>query len=286
MRLLERRCRRLLWLLPPAERRARGEELVTVLVDVSGDRCRPSLPETASVVLFALKLRVRTRTGRLATVLRIALPALVVVAATQSLGRALSLATRFSPDWSPAMLASLTLPVLSGLLWVLGLGRAALASWLAAAAFVGFTYLRAVISLDAGADTVRWWIGTDGVLLAVAVAAAAATAWGRLDPPRPRAGWIMLLVLAVPVSAATRVLTDAHVALKLEPAGWLLAACTVVALAALGGRRWTLALTIPAVLAAAQIGVFPPWVLATAVVAVAGVLVGKAAPRPVRLTSG
>jgi hypothetical protein len=271
---LERRCRRLLWLLPPAERRARGEELVGLLLDLSAHRRRPSLPETASVVVLALRLRMRARAGRLATVLRIALPALVVVAATQSLGRALSLATT-PRDWTSATVAYLTLPALAGLLWVLGLRRAALAGWLAAAAFIAFTHVRVLLAFDAGADVLGWWLRTDGVLLAVAVAAATATALGRLDPPRPRVGWIMLLVLAVPVSAATQELTETHVMLSLEPVGWFLAACTAIALTALGGHRWTLALTIPAILVATQIGVFPSWALATTVVAVTGVLVSK-----------
>jgi hypothetical protein len=271
---LERRCRRLLWLLPPAERRARGEELVGLLLDLSAHRRRPSLPETASVVLLALRLRMRARAARLAAVLRFALPALVVVAATQALGRALSLAT--SPqDWTPPMVAYLTLPALAGLLWVLGLRRAALAGWLAAAAFIVFNHLRAVLAFDMGADILGWWIRTDGVLLAVAVAAVTATALGRLHPPRPRAGWIMLLVLAVPVSTATQELTETHVMLSLEPAGWFLAGCTAIALTALGGHRWTLALTIPAILLATQIGVFPPWALATTVVAMIGILVSN-----------
>jgi hypothetical protein len=54
---LERRYRRLLWLLPPDHRAARGEELLGLLLDLDGARTRPSPRQTAGLVGLALRLR-------------------------------------------------------------------------------------------------------------------------------------------------------------------------------------------------------------------------------------
>lgn len=58
-RALERRYRRLLRAYPAGYRRERGEELVSTLIEVSGDRARPPLRETAHLVAGGLAARVR-----------------------------------------------------------------------------------------------------------------------------------------------------------------------------------------------------------------------------------
>ncbi|HYU86119.1 MAG TPA: hypothetical protein VEK80_15070 [Kribbellaceae bacterium] len=54
---LERRYRRLMRLLPAQYRAARGEELVSLLLDLDSDRTRPRPAEVLSLVAFALRLR-------------------------------------------------------------------------------------------------------------------------------------------------------------------------------------------------------------------------------------
>ena len=79
---LERRYRRLLWLLPPAQRRARGEELVGVLTDVDAGRSWPSPAEAWAVLLLALRLRAAGSRP----VLVLALTVLLVAESTRGAG--------------------------------------------------------------------------------------------------------------------------------------------------------------------------------------------------------
>jgi hypothetical protein len=56
---LERRYRRLLRLLPPDHRAARGDELLGVLLDIDAGRTRPSPRQALGVAGLALRLRLR-----------------------------------------------------------------------------------------------------------------------------------------------------------------------------------------------------------------------------------
>src|SRR5690349_11320588 len=114
---LERRCRRLLWLLPPDDRAARGEEIVGLLRDVSGDRPRPHPAEVWSLVWMAARLRLRS--GR--TFLVLLGTALLVAAVTQPLGNLIDTHTG-------AVLERDMEPVRDGLSVELGVGQLPLAS--------------------------------------------------------------------------------------------------------------------------------------------------------------
>jgi hypothetical protein len=190
-------------LLPPDDRAARGEELVGLLRDVSGDRSRPHPAEVWSLVRMALRLRLRsTRTA-----LVLFGTALLVAGATQPLGGLIDLHTGavldrdMGPvrDGLPVMLTSALLPLVVAVAWLVGAVRVALVVY-----SVVFAYLMVSFSLMIGEIVSDPYI-RDNLprmliflmsALVVLVMLVAAWRW-EWRPPRPLALWVVLLGLSV-----------------------------------------------------------------------------------------
>jgi hypothetical protein len=191
---LERRYRRLMWLLPAAQRRARGEELVGVLTDVDAGRSWPSPAEAWALLLMALRLRA----ARARPALVLALTALLVAESTRGAGHLLDLYTggayAHSADlYRDTLLLDTSLvavTLVAPVAWILGAIRVAAVAY-------GVVYLT-----SAGLTGV--WIGANGMqvpahmvvalLLPTVIMTLLGAAWrGRWAPPRPRVMWLLLL---------------------------------------------------------------------------------------------
>jgi hypothetical protein len=199
--LLERRYRRLLWLLPPVERRARGEELVGVLTDVDAGRSWPSPAEAWAVVLMGLRLRaVRCR-----TLLILTLTALLVAFDTRAAGGLIDMYTGavLARDMGPVranlpvdlvvVLAHLAVVVA----WLFGAVRVAAATH--GTMLLTYGLLIAVSIANEGGRGLpgpQWLLRmlSGPILIMVLLLAAWRYRWA---PPRPRLMWLLLVPVCV-----------------------------------------------------------------------------------------
>lgn len=200
---LERRCRRLLWLLPPVERDARGEELVGLLCDVSGGRSRPHHAEVLALVWLALRLRLRTTR----TPVVIFGTAVLIAAASQSLGRLIDthtgavLARHMGPfrDGLVLDLGVSLVPLVVAVAWLAGAVRVALAvcgTLLAVLTALFATTAGDLMSGPYAADNMRTLLLFMSAPVGVTAMLVAARRLG-WTPPRPLALWLVLLGLSV-----------------------------------------------------------------------------------------
>jgi hypothetical protein len=202
---LERRCRRLLWLLPPDDRAARGEELVGLLCDVSGDRSRPHRAEVWSLVRMALRLRLRAAR----TLVVLVGTALLVAGSSQPLGTLIDTHTGavLARDMGPVRDGLYTefgaslLPLVVTVAWLVGAVRVALAVYSLLFAFM--VVALAVTARDILNGSLLWdnvlpllILTVSAVIVLVMLTAAWRWEW---RPPRPPALWLVLLVLSVVV---------------------------------------------------------------------------------------
>jgi hypothetical protein len=197
MTRLERRCRRLLWLLPPDDRATRGEELVGLMCDVSGDRSRPHPSEVLALAWLALRLRFRaTRTG-----LVLLGTALLLAFATELLGNLVDLYTgavldsdmRGVTDGLPLLLTVALVPLVTAVAWLFGLVRVALAVHCVTLAYLVATFARSGPGTASDLVTLGAFL-LGPVLVLVMLAAAWRYGWA---PPRPLGLWLALLLLCV-----------------------------------------------------------------------------------------
>jgi hypothetical protein len=235
MTALERRYRRLLWLLPARHRHAYGDELIGLLLDLGSDRTRPNLAEVFSVITLALRLRLREPAGWPRTAASIVLTAALVVAGTRQAGLQLALL----PDgvvvlslpshdllivgvqrFEGAVLTVLSIAavsLLAPLAWVSGARRTALILYLA---LFGSQVLPVAWGITFPVPAL-WYLWP--------LAALAALRW--LPPVRPRALWAALVPLVALTWAGV---AEAVIA---QPAGWMVVAIVAICAAALVGVR-------------------------------------------------
>lgn len=191
---LERRCRRVVRLLPPEVRPARREEILGVLLDLSAGRSRPPLAEVAAVAALSLNLRMRERARRFDVSVLVA--AVVVVTApvvTVAFLRHLSL---FSVPGQGVvelvvMLAMVALWLSAGAVWLLGYRRTAVAGWLA---FSAIAVLDSVlIAGRSGAGATGFGLDNPTTLILVAAAALVAAYARAVPEPQPYGFWVWLM---------------------------------------------------------------------------------------------
>lgn len=247
---LERRYRRLLRLLPRQHRAARGEELLGLLLDLDGERTRPSPRQALGLIGLAIRLRL----GRLPADGSVLFSAfLVTFVSTQIASRVVSLASvagHGMPREFAAFTAFLLISALALLgvvvAWIHGARRAALALQLTA---VIYEYAAPIItpyhrpdlrtSLQLlRLDATRWSL-PDALQLAVLCLLAVATG-RRWATPRARPLWLAAVAQVILAWAFIDLATRDH---RTSPgyAGWVLASVIAASAAVLVRRRpWPL----------------------------------------------
>jgi hypothetical protein len=247
---LERRYRRLLRLLPRQHRAARGEELLGLLLDLDGQRTRPSARQALGLIGLAIRLRL----GRLPADGNILFSAFLVTFVSMELAsRVVSLASVASdglPREFEAFTAYLLISALAELgvvvAWILGARRAALALQLTAVIYdyagpILFAPHRPdlrtslqLIRLDATRLSLP-----DALQLAVVCLLAVATR-RRWATPRARPLWLAAVAQVILAWAFIDLATRDH---RTSPAyaAWVLASVIAAGAAVLLWRRaWPL----------------------------------------------
>lgn len=268
---LEKRCRRVVGLLPRAERAARGDEVLGVLMDLSGGRSRPPWAEVAAVAAYSANLRMRDRGRRLAAGLPVLVAAMVLVMAPWAAAAGARLLPVSGADPRPPVLyvgvaAVLWYAATAG--WFAGFARATAALWAVLAGLSMFQNVYALSTFGADRSVVSYVLNVTLPMLATAAALIVA-ARRRVAAPRPRRGWAPL---AVAVLAATVAPVWAS---PLRQAPVLVAVATaVVVLAGLGcvsaGARAAAAATGVGAAVLAGVGLVPLWLGLVVVTAAAG----------------
>ncbi len=189
---LERRCRRVVRLLPPGERDARGEEVLGVLLDLSAGRVRPPLVEVAAVAALSLNLRMRDRARRFD--MSVLVTTIVVVTApitAVAFGRHLSLFGGFGSE-AFVLLAMVTLWPAAGAVWLFGYRRTAVAGWLAFAVMAVVDSV--LVAARFGVDATGFGLDNPTTLILITAAVlVTASARGVTEPP-PYGFWVWLML--------------------------------------------------------------------------------------------
>jgi hypothetical protein len=188
---LEKRCRRVVRLLPRAERDARGDEVLGVLMDLSTGRTRPPLAEVVAVAGLSLRLRLAARAARLVIAAPVLVATLLLVVAPWPVGAVIRvvLPHASTPVTRVVEFAALIgLWLAGGAVWLLGLRRVATALWLV---FAGATLIETARGLDDHAST--WYLTT--VTLPVLITAATLVVAVRRGVPAPQPRWAWLLLM-------------------------------------------------------------------------------------------
>ncbi|GAA3265068.1 hypothetical protein Dvina_16325 [Dactylosporangium vinaceum] len=185
---LERRYRRLLHLLPPDHRAARGEELLGLLLDLDEGRDRPSPRQALGVIGLGLRLRLPGAASLL-------MAALLIAFTAEPARDAYLLSTgaiAFAPDagsplsiWTALVLAPTLFRLSVTVAWLLGARRTALALFAAPPAISAVLFGGGVRPVD---------------LLLLPLAAAVIWRW---PAPRPR----FALLAAIPFAMLLLALT-------------------------------------------------------------------------------
>jgi hypothetical protein len=265
-------------MLPRAERETRGEEVLGVLMDLSGGRDGPPLAEVAAVAALAVKLRLRERGSRLGAGLSVLAGALVVVAAPLPVPHVLQHLPGLVT--SPVMqilglVLTLVLWLAGAVVWLLGHRRASVALWAVYAVATVVANIR--IGLDYGYDQVPWHLGhvvAPTVLTAAVVAVAARRG---VPAPRPRRVWLLLVPATVAFwiagmfdVVAVRVVPPVGAAVL----GTVLALLAAVSVVSARGRAGVVA-PAAVVVALPVIGVVPGWLAMVVAVSAVGMLVKR-----------
>jgi hypothetical protein len=194
---LERRYRRLLHLLPTGHRRARGEELLGLLMDIDHGRQYPSARETLSVLALAIRLRLHAISAAAVAPVTVVLGALLIAFYTEEAGFTLDLFTGGADPsamhdnlavW-PQLVGYSALYLAPAAAWLLGAARTALVLHvgLIAALSGRLIFFSPKISTY---HLVLHHLVPVAILALLAVAAAR-----RWTPPRPRVLWWALIPL-------------------------------------------------------------------------------------------
>lgn len=270
---LEKRCRRVVGLLPRSERDARGDELVGVLMDLSAGRTRPPLAEVAAVTRLSLRLRLAARANRFVVAAPVLVATLLMVVSPWPVGAVLRLLpTATTPTGRlVGFLAVIGLWLAGGAVWLLGLRRTAAALWLV---FAGATVIETVRN---GYPEATWYLTT--VTLPVALTAAALVVAVRrgVRAPQPRWAWLLLMLGTAGGWAATLTLPESA---RVSPVTTVVATTVAVLAGVLAVTGRTRASgVVPAVVVAALtlVGWAPAWVGVVVLTFVVGTLIS---PRP------
>jgi hypothetical protein len=270
---LEKRCRRVVGLLPRPERDARGEELVGVLMDLSAGRTRPPLAEVAAVTRLSLRLRLAYRANRFVVAAPVLVATLLMVMAPWPVGAVIRLLpTATTPTGRLVeFLAVIGLWLAGGTLWLLGLRRLATALWLV---FAGATVIETVRN---GYPEATWYLTTVTLPVALTSAALVVAVRRGVRGPQPRWAWLLLMLGTAGGWVATLTLPESA---RVSPVTTV-AATTVAVLAgvlAVTGRTRASGV-VPAVVVAALTlaGWAPAWVGVVVLTFVVGTLIS---PRP------
>jgi hypothetical protein len=235
-------------LLPAADRRARGEELVGVLMDVSTGRSRPAAAEVLPVVFLALRQRLRSVRGAVA----FGLTALLVAHGTLPVG--IVTVADFAPaesGWWTVLQGLTFLPVLATAAWLVGWVRTALVAY----AMIAVPHAGLILYHFRASLAEVHALAVYALVLALLVGG-----WRRWwSPPRPRAGWLATAALcALAWVAFVQWVTWGD---PLPPAAttWFRVSAAVLAAVVAGAlarpHRW------PVVAAAAVVGSGATWVV-------------------------
>ena len=273
MTLLEKRCRRVVGLLPRSERDARGEELVGVLMDLSAGRTRPPLAEVAAVTRLSLRLRFANRANRFVLAAPVLVATLLMVVSPWPVGAVIRvLPTATTPNGRLVEFAMVIgLWLAGGTLWPLGLRRTAAALWLALA---GATLIETVRT---GYPEATWYLTM--FTLPVLLAAATVVVAVRRNVPTPEPWWAFLLLMLGTAGgwAATLTLPDPS---RVSPVTTVVATTVAVlagVLAVTGRTRASGILPAVVVAALTLVGWAPAWVGVVVLTFVVGTLIS---PRP------
>lgn len=272
---LERRCRRVVRLLPRAEREARGDEVLAVLLDLSDGRDRPPPAEVAAVAVLAAKLRLRERGTRLPAGLPVLVAALTVVVAPWPVPHVLEHLPGLVN--SPVMqiiglVLSLALWLTGAMVWILGHRRVAVTLWTVYAGAVVLANVR--MSTDPGFDQVAWHLGAVVVPTVLTAAVVAVAAWRGVPAPRPRRVWLALVPATIVFFVAGMFdVVDAGI-LPPVAATAVGAPLALVAAALVVTARGRAGALVPAavVAALAVVGLVPGWLTLVVVVSAIGML--------------
>lgn len=260
---LERRYRRLLYLLPEQHRAVRGEELLGLLLDLDDGRMRPSTRQALGVIGLAIRLRLVGLTAADTVVFS----SFLVAFGTQQIAGLIDAYTYvgISPtpgrDTAAIVTAVLLPPTLAQLgvvvAWVLGARRTALALQVTVFAFeIAAPSLFSPYGLAAGLAAVASLPGLVQMAVLCMLAVAARRRW---TTPQPRPLWLATVALALLAWAGDDLATQTH---PMPPVytGWVLAAATATIAAVLAHRRPWPAFAV-SVLVGAGIGPLLPFAL-------------------------
>lgn len=252
---LEHRYRRLLRLLPPEHRAARGEELLGLLLDLDDGRTRPSARQALGLIGLAIRLRLTW----LPVTGSVLFSAFLVAYGTMGIG---NLIDDYTGGYLSTDILSTNMPTLHhatpGLLipalvqlgtavaWILGARRIALA--------VETGGLAQFIVEPMAWDMVMIFFAVALIcLLAVAVRR-------RWTTPRPRALWLAAVVLAVLTWKGIGAWGRHGIYYPILPArvGWILAAvAAAIAVVLTRRRRWPV-MVVAALIGAGAGRILPP----------------------------
>ena len=201
---LERRYRRLMWLLPAEHRAARGEELIGLLLDLDSDRTRPRPAEVLSLVVLAVRLHLRRLADLAGTPATVVLTSLLIAFGTMHAGDTLDAYTgAVLPTDLPALRARFWLDVIYGgiplgaaIAWILGARRVALGL------FGGLVAVATILELPFILDVRRFLVDPAGLVFLLSVpylilAMLIVAAYHAWPAPRPRLAWLALVPLAL-----------------------------------------------------------------------------------------
>ena len=273
---LEKRCRRVVGLLPRSERDARGDELVGVLMDLSAGRTRPPLAEVAAVTRLSLRLRLAARANRFVVAAPVLVATLLMVVSPWPVGAVLRLLpTATTPTGRLVeFLAVIGLWLAGGAVWLLGLRRTAAALWLV---FAGAALIQVART---GASYLVWELTTITVPV-VATAAVLVVAVRRNVPaPQPRWAWLLLMLGTAAGWAVTLTIPST---MRVSPVTMAVATTVAVlagVLAVTGRTRASGAVPAVVVAALTLVGWAPAWVGVVVLTFVAGTLINRRRPAP------
>lgn len=269
---LERTSWRVVRLLPPEERAARGEEVLGVLLDLSAGRQRPPVGEVLAVGALALRLRWNARARRLRGALPVLAAAMVIITATPAVGF-LALLTRIEGTAFRAqasVAAALWLAAAVG--WLLG-HRRALYLWWPLIAFDLFVHVANAVRYHPPGDAWSLFAGLPELTAAAVLFVAVRR---RTPAPRPRAGWLLVYAAAIGVwvTQADEYVYTGSAKVGFEVAGSVVA-LLVTLLALTGRRRFAAVVPTVVVLPLYALGLLPMFLLLAVLVVAAGVMITR-----------
>ncbi|WP_203995244.1 hypothetical protein [Virgisporangium aurantiacum] len=270
MTLLEKRCRRVVALLPRAERDARGEEVLGVLMDLSAGRTRPPLAEVVAVAGLSLRLRFATRANRFVVSAPVLVASLLMAVAPWPVGPVIRLLPSPPPGIGGVLgfVAIIGLWLAAGTVWLFGLRRTAAVLWLALAGATAVETVRTE-------HVVIWYLSTFTLPVALAAAALVVAVRRGVPPPEPRRAWLLLMLGTAAAWVATLALPQSVLVSPVTMA----VATTVAVLAgivAVTGRTRASGILPAAVVAVVTLaGWAPAWVGVVVLTFVAGTLISR-----------